>query len=107
MDIDKRLEQVLAQAERLGDEQKYYFLTTLERYQEQLGLLQDLKDDISAEGRYVKLANGSMKIHPAVTELNKTASAANNTLNTLLGILKQVKASTLSEAVMRTDDDEL
>ena len=71
--------------------ENYFFQTTFERYKTQLHIMNELKDSIDMEGplvekEYVK-NRPSITINPAISEYNKTASAANGTVTTLIKIL--------------------
>ena len=79
------------EAEEKGLSENYFFRTTFERYKNQLQLLRDLKRTIDSAGtlvskEYVK-GKTNVYIHPAISEYNKTASAANGTVATLIKIL--------------------
>lgn len=85
---------ILAEAEKSGLAQNYYFISTLERYRVQLKILKDLEGAIKEYGatvtkEYVK-GRENLTANPAITEYNRTATAANGTVSTLLNILKTV-----------------
>lgn len=82
---------ILEEAEEKGLNENYFFKTTFERYQTQLHIMSELKDSIDIEGplvekEYVK-GRPNISINPAITEYNKTATAANQTVSTLIKIL--------------------
>ena len=68
------------------------FITTFKRYQVQLNILTELEKKIKEDGalvtkEYVK-GRGNLYTHPAIGEYNKTSQGANNTVTTLIKILK-------------------
>ncbi len=94
-------EEILRIAAQQGVEQNFFFLTTFKRYQVQIKILNDLEKTIKAEGNtvtkeYVK-GRKNVYTHPAIGEYNKTSTAANQTVQTLMKIV----------TTMRNDDDDL
>ena len=84
-------EEILRIAAEHGVEQNFFFLTTFKRYQVQIKILNDLEKTIRAEGNtvtkeYVK-GRKNVYTHPAIGEYNKTATAANQTVGTLMKII--------------------
>ena len=74
-----------------GVEQNYFFTTTYERYEFQLELLRQLKNELAGADllvvkEYVK-NRPNLVANPAISEYNKTATAANQTASTLLKII--------------------
>ena len=94
-DFKDRIEEILKEAERLGLSDNYFFQTTLERYQKQMTLLKDLGKEVDKYGATIVKTNvkGSenIAVNPALTEYNKTSSAANGTVATLINIIKSAK----------------
>ena len=71
------------------------FITTFNRYLVQLRILDELEDKINAEGtlvtkEYVK-GRENIYTHPAITEFNRTSTSANQTVQTLIKIIKDLK----------------
>ena len=92
-------EEILRIAAQQGVEQNFFFLTTFKRYQVQIKILNDLEKTIKAEGNtvtkeYVK-GRKNVYTHPAIAEYNKTSTAANQTVQTLMKIV----------TTMRNDDE--
>ena len=90
--LQQQAKQILEQAERRGLSGDYFFTTTFNRYQVQLKILADLEVAIKEYGatvtkEYVK-GRANLMANPAITEYNKTTTAANGTVATLLNILK-------------------
>lgn len=91
-DYQGQVAQILEQAERTGAKGNFFFQTTFERYQTQLKIMNDLKKEIEKDGsivtkEYVK-GRQNVYTHPAIGEYNKTATAANGTVATLINIVK-------------------
>lgn len=93
-DVIKTLteDEILVLAERLGVGSNYFFLTTFSRYQVQMQILNNLEKAIKEYGatvtkEYVK-GRQNLVANPAITEYNKTATAANGTVSTLINIIK-------------------
>lgn len=95
MDLKKQAEEVLKIAQEHGVEQNFLFITTFERYQMQLQILDDLKIKIEEDGalvtkEYVK-GRENVYTHPAISEYNKTCTSANQTVATLIKIIKSLR----------------
>ena len=105
--------EILRQAEARGVSSNYFFRTTFERYQTQLKILSDLKVSIdeygaTVEKEYVK-GRPNLTANPAITEYNRTATAANGTVATLINIIKSMsdesaKGSRLQDLINSLDD---
>jgi hypothetical protein len=98
--LAEQAQEILRIAEQHGVEQNFFFLTTFKRYQVQINILIDLEAAIKRDGslvtkEYVK-GRGNVYTHPAITEYNRTSTAANQTVQTLMKII----------ATMREDDDD-
>ena len=94
--LQEQINEILEKAAERGVQSNYFFQTTFERYLQQLKILETLKQAIeefgpTVEKEYVK---GRMNIvtNPAITEYNKTATAANGTVATLMNIIKSLPA---------------
>jgi hypothetical protein len=97
--LEEQAKEILKIAEENGVEQNYFFYTTFQRYLVQLKILEDLEVKINEEGtlvtkEYVK-GRGNLYTNPAITEYNKTSTSANQTVATLIKIIKS----------LRTDDE--
>jgi hypothetical protein len=100
MSLNEQAEEILRIAAQHGVEQNFFFLTTFKRYQVQIKILNDLEKTIKTEGNtvtkeYVK-GRKNVYTHPAIGEYNKTSTAANQTVQTLMKIV----------TTMRNDDDD-
>lgn len=92
--MQQQAEQILKQAEEKGISQNFFFSTTFKRYMVQLDIMTDLEKSIKEHGatvtkEYVK-GRENLVANPAITEFNKTATAANGTVSTLINILKSL-----------------
>ena len=90
--LQQQATELLEQAERRGVSSNFFFVTTFKRYQVQMKILQDLEAAIVEYGatvtkEYVK-GRQNLVANPAITEYNKTATAANGTVSTLINIIK-------------------
>jgi len=89
------------EAEEKGLSENYFFRTTFERYKSQLQILKRLKHCIDQENTLIEKSYAKDKvnlyINPAISEYNKTASAANGTVATLIKILTSFSESEGSE----------
>ena len=92
--MQQQADQILKQAEEKGISQNFFFSTTFKRYMVQLDIMTDLEKSIKEHGatvtkEYVK-GRENLVANPAITEFNKTATAANGTVSTLINILKSL-----------------
>ena len=95
LNIQEQAKEILRIAEKFGVEQNFFFLTTFKRYQVQLSILNELEQKIKEDGtlvtkEYVK-GRGNVYTHPAINEYNKTAQASNQTVATLIKIIKTLR----------------
>ena len=90
--LQQQADAVLQKAQEKGVSTNFFFVTTFKRYQVQMKILTDLERKIAEDGpivtkEYVK-NRGNVYVNPAITEYNKTATAANGTVATLINIVK-------------------
>lgn len=90
--LQEQANEILARAEEKGVQSNFFFVTTFKRYQVQMRILSDLEKAITEHGatvtkEYVK-GRQNLVANPAITEYNKTATAANGTVATLINIIK-------------------
>jgi hypothetical protein len=90
--MDKQAKEIIRLAEEKGVQSNYFFVTTFERYQVQLKILDDLRQAIEDEGmlvskEYVK-GRKNLYTNPAVSDFNRTTDSANKTVATLMRIIK-------------------
>lgn len=90
--LKEQAKEILRLAEESGLQSNYFFVTTFERYQVQLQILDDLKQAINENGMLVnkEYVKGRKNVYsnPAVSDFNRTTDSANKTVATLLRILK-------------------
>lgn len=106
--LQQQADRILEQAEERGVSSNFFFVTTFKRYQVQMRILADLEKSIAEYGatvtkEYVK-GRQNLVANPAITEYNKTATAANGTVSTLINIMKtltdeEAGGSKLSELI--------
>ena len=90
--LQEQANEILEQAEKRGVSSNFFFVTTFKRYQVQMKILTDLEAAIKEHGatvtkEYVK-GRQNLVANPAITEYNKTSTAANGTVSTLINIIK-------------------
>ena len=93
--IQEQANEILRIAQKFGVEQNFLFLTTFKRYQVQLSILSELEQKIKEDGslvtkEYVK-GRENVYTHPAIGEYNKTSTSANQTVATLIKIIKTLR----------------
>ncbi len=93
--IEAAAADVVQLAEQYGVKDNFFFISTMHRYRVQMSILEELEKAISETGtlvtkEYVK-GRGNVYTNPAITEYNKTATAANNSVATLINIVKTLK----------------
>ena len=95
INLEKQAAEVLRIAQEHGVEQNFLFLTTFQRYQVQLTILTNLQEKIEQDGALVtkEYVRGRENVytHPAIGEYNKTSTAANQTVATLIKIIKSLR----------------
>ena len=100
--LEKQAEDVIKVAEKYGVEQNYLFITTFQRYTFQYGMLTDLEEQIQRDGYTVKkqYVKGAKNVYanPAIDSYSKISNAANQTVNTLIKIVKSFANSTDDDA---------
>lgn len=100
------IDDILSMADSKGVRDNYFFRTTLERYLVQLQILDDLKEEIEQMGATVKkeYVKGRENVYtnPAISEYNKTTTAANGTVATLLNIIKNLSKAEGEESRLQS-----
>lgn len=101
--LNEQMKDIMRLAEEAGLENNGLFVTTFERYQVQMQILDNLKQVINEEGmivskEYVK-GRKNLYTNPAVSEYNRTTDSANKTVATLMRILKNYGAEDTSDDV--------
>lgn len=91
----QQADEILRMAQENGVEQNFLFTTTYKRYEVQLKLLDELEQKINEDGTLVEkeYVKGRVNVytHPAIAEYNKTSTSANQTVATLIKIIKSLR----------------
>lgn len=92
LSLQEQANRILEQAQEKGVQSNFFFVTTFKRYQVQMATLAQLEEAIKEHGptvekEYVK-GRQNIVVNPAITEYNKTSTAANGTVSTLINIIK-------------------
>ena len=98
LSLQEQANKILERAQEKGVQSNFFFVTTFKRYQVQMATLTKLEEAIKAYGptvekEYVK-GRQNLVVNPAITEYNKTSTAANGTVSTLINILKSLTDET-------------
>lgn len=101
--LKQQRDEILRKAEEKGVQNNFFFATTFKRYEVQMKILKDLEKAIKSYGatvtkEYVK-GRQNLVANPAISEYNKTATAANGTVSTLLNIIKNVPEEKREESL--------
>lgn len=109
VNLNEKAKELLAMAQQAGVEQNFFFLSTFKRYQVQLGILSQLENEIKNAGvlvtkEYVK-GRQNVYTHPAVTDYNRTATSANQTVQTILKVITTLSEHSIGDSI--PDNDEL
>ena len=109
--LSKVAAQLLKMAKEGGTEQNYFFTTAFQRYQVQLETLERLQEEIEGkdlliEKEYVK-GRKNLVANPAISEYNKTSTAANQTAQTLIKIIQTFADGPVMDAGADGEDFEL
>jgi len=111
LSLEQKAAKILEEAEKKGLSENYFFQTTFERYQTQLKIMNELKDSIDIEGPLVEKTyvkdRPCLSVNPAISEYNKTASAANGTVTTLIKILASFSGATGSAVSSQPEEGSL
>lgn len=108
--FNDKVTKLLKDAEKKGANENLFFATTFKRYQVQMHILEELEKSIAEHGmtvtkEYVK-GRPNLVSNPAITEYNKTATAANGTVSTLINILKCFDEPVEKKSKLSMLDDE-
>jgi len=106
INLQEQAEQILAKAQEKGVQSNFFFVTTFKRYQVQMQALSALEEAIKEHGatvtkEYVK-GRQNLVVNPAITEYNKTSTAANGTVSTLINILKSLTDETAGNSKLQS-----
>lgn len=103
--LQEQVDEILQNAEQSGVQSNFFFVTTFKRYQVQMKIMNELEKEINEIGATVKkeYVKGRTNVYtnPAITEYNKTATAANGTVSTLINILKSLTDETAGQSKLQ------
>ena len=109
--LQDQVDQILEKAKERGAQSNFFFITTFKRYQVQMQIMADLEAQIIALGPTVtkEFATGRIDVvpNPAISEYNKTATAANNTVATLIKIVESMPQDDNGQKTLAEELNEL
>ena len=102
MTLQEQANEILRRATEKGVSGNFFFVTTFKRYQVQMKILTDLEREIAKTGTtitkvYVK-GRENICTNPAIAEYNKTSTAANSTVDTLVRIMEKLSEEPVKES---------
>ena len=102
MTLQEQAEEILRRATEKGVSSNFFFVTTFKRYQVQLKILTELEIEMQKTGTmitktYVK-GRENLCANPAIAEYNKTSTAANSTVDTLVRIMEKLSEEPVKES---------
>ena len=102
MTLQEQANEILRRATEKGVSGNFFFVTTFKRYQVQMQSLTDLEKEIKSTGTtitktYVK-GRENLCTNPAIAEYNKTSTAANSTVATLIQIIEKLSEEQVKES---------
>lgn len=99
-ELEKQANEIMRIAEESGVQGNYFFITTFERYQVQLRMLEELEKSLSEDGMLVtkEYVKGRKNVYssPAVKDYNTTTDSANRTVSTLMKIIRNYNVNETS-----------
>ena len=99
-ELEKQASEIMRIAEEGGVQGNYFFITTFERYQVQLRMLEELEKSLSEDGMLVtkEYVKGRKNVYssPAVKDYNTTTDSANRTVSTLMKIIRNYNVNDTS-----------
>lgn len=101
MTLNAQMQEIIRQASENGVDKNFFFITTFQRYQMQIRILQELKkvidkEDIIVSKEYVK-GRKNVYSHPAIKDYNRTTDSANKTAALLLKITNLFRKHPIGE----------
>ena len=102
MTLQEQANEILRRATEKGVSSNFFFVTTFKRYQVQMKILTDLESEMNKTGAiitktYVK-GRENLCANPAIAEYNKTSTAANSTVSTLIQIIDKLSEEQVRES---------
>ncbi len=114
MSLQEQAAEILRRATEKGVDANFFFVTKFSQYNTQLQIMEELKKEIKANGSMVKKTyvkgRENLMINPAIDGFNKTVTASNGTVQTLIAIIEklgqeQVKESKLFKLMEEMGDE--
>ena len=114
MSLQEQAAEILRRATEKGVDANFFFVTKFSQYNTQLQIMEELKKEIKANGSMVKKTyvkgRENLMINPAIDGFNKTVTASNGTVQTLIAIIEklgqeQVKESKLFKLMEAMGDE--
>ena len=107
--LNKAAAELIRMAEEGGVEQNFFFTTTFNRYKVQLNTLTRLQMELETgellvTKEYVK-GRENLVANPAIGEYNKTSTAANQTVQTLIKIIRTFAEGPVMNGASSGDDE--
>lgn len=112
--LRNQADRILQEAQKRGIESNFFFATTFKRYLFQMSILDSLQKEIEETGPMVVKEYGTgrrdRQTNTAINDYNKTATAANGTVATLINIVRNISddhggASKLQDLIDGLDND--
>ena len=102
MTLQEQANEILRRATEKGVSSNFFFVTTFKRYQVQMQILTELEKEIQKTGTtitktYVK-GRENLSINPAIDGFNKTVTASNGTVQTLIQIIEKMSVEEVKES---------
>ena len=102
MNLQEQAAEILRRATEKGVSSNFFFVTTFQRYQMQMKIIEKLEEEIEKNGTmvtktYVK-GRENISANPAIGEYNKPCTAMNSTVSTLIQIIEKMSEKTVKES---------
>ncbi len=91
INITEKIEEIIKAAEKTGSDTSVYYISTLNRYNTQLQIMERLKQAMATSGSVIT-KDGIARANPLIAEYNRTATAANQTVQTLIKIVQAMES---------------
>lgn len=102
MNLQEQAAEILRRATEKGVSSNFFFVTTFQRYQMQMKIIEKLEEEIEKNGTMVKKTyvkgRENISANPAIGEYNKTCTAMNSTVSTLIQIIEKMSEKTVNES---------
>lgn len=104
MTLQEQANEILRRATEKGVDAHFFFVTKFSQYNTQLQIMEELKKEIKANGpmitkTYVK-GRENMTVNPAIDSFNKTVTASNGTVQTLITIIEKLSQEPIKKSAL-------